>query len=55
MAQRPSDLLGNLPPAGELAVAHYFPEHSDKQFPAGDVVSDRTSWNACTAIADVMA
>lgn len=38
-AQRPSDLLSNLPPAGELSVVHYFPEHPDKQFPAGDVIS----------------
>ncbi|KIZ03292.1 Translocon-associated protein subunit alpha [Monoraphidium neglectum] len=38
-AQRPGDLLGNLPPAGELSVAHYFPEHPDKQFPAGDIIS----------------
>lgn len=37
-AQRASDLLGNLPPAGELSVATYFPDHPDKQFPAGDVV-----------------
>ena len=40
-AQRPSDLLGNLPPAGDLAVAHYFPEHPGKSFPAGDIVSFR--------------
>jgi len=38
MGQRSSDLLSNLPPAGELTVAHYFPEHPDKAFPAGDVV-----------------
>lgn len=39
MGQRSSDLLSNLPPAGELTVAHYFPEHPDKAFPAGDVIS----------------
>lgn len=39
LGQRPSDVLGNLPPAGsELAASHYFPEHSVKSFPAGDVV-----------------
>lgn len=40
IAQRASDILGNLPPAGDLlTVVHYFPEHSSKQFPGGDVVS----------------
>lgn len=33
-AQR-SDFLSRLPPPGSLSVAHYFPEHPNKQFPAG--------------------
>ncbi|GBF99455.1 hypothetical protein Rsub_11941 [Raphidocelis subcapitata] len=40
IAQRASDILGNLPPTGDsLTLAHYFPEHSAKQIPAGDVIS----------------
>ena len=45
-AQRSADLLGNLPPAGDLSVAHYFPGHSDKLLPAGDIVS-ASSPHAC--------
>lgn len=46
LAQRPADLLSNLPPAGDLTVVHYFPEHPDKQIPAGDIVSaPRARWH----------
>lgn len=35
---RPSDLLSHMPPPGSLSVAHYFPDHPTKQFPAGEEI-----------------
>jgi hypothetical protein len=40
-AAQSSDILGSLPPPGSLTTALYFPEHAQKQFPAGDVVRNR--------------
>lgn len=41
VGQRPSDLLSNLPPASpdDLTAVYYFPEHPDKQIPAGEIIS----------------
>jgi hypothetical protein len=36
---QPSELLNNLPAPGALSTAVYFPEHTTKQFPAGDVIT----------------
>lgn len=38
-AAQSSDILGSLPPPGSLTTALYFPEHAQKQFPAGDVIT----------------
>lgn len=34
-----NELLNKLPPPGSLTTAVYFPEHTLKQFPAGDVIT----------------
>eukprot|EP00879_Flechtneria_rotunda_P001297 GHRR01001446.1.p1 GENE.GHRR01001446.1~~GHRR01001446.1.p1 ORF type:complete len:247 (+),score=60.42 GHRR01001446.1:128-868(+) len=40
VSTQPSELLNNLPPPGPgLSTAYYFPEHTTKQFPAGDVIT----------------
>ncbi len=38
--------LTNLPPAGDITTAHFFPEGSGKVFTAGQPVS-RRNWSTC--------